>query len=114
MNKKKYIMDIKIHYKGQLSKKNEIGRITIEFTINKESNLLVETSNSYEIEGERDITPKSIIKIHCVSSKIIKFENIDERYDADFKYSIEKGAVTFITKGINVNVQFGLQKLVKD
>ena len=107
-------MDIKIYYKGPLSKENEIGHLTLELIINKKTNVFIETTNSYEVEGERDNTPKSINKIHCISSKIIKAENINERYDADFKYSIEKGAVTFITKGINVIVNFRIPKPVED
>ena len=112
MDKKKYLVDLNIYYKGQLTKENEIGHLTLELIINKKKNVLVETTNSYEIEGENDIIPKSINKIHCISSKIIKAENINERYDADFKYSIEKDAVTFITKGINVIVNFGIPKPV--
>lgn len=111
---KKYLMDIKIYYKGQISKENEIGHITLELVINKKTNVLVETTNSYEIEGEHDVVPVCINKIHCVESKIIKTENIEKGYDARFNYRAEKGLVTFKTRGINVNVQFGLPKLVKD
>lgn len=113
MNKKKYLMDIKIHYKGPLSKESEIGYLTLELTIDKESNLFIETSNSYEIEGERDMVPKSIIKIHC-ESKIIKIKKLEKGYDADFKYSCGKGITTFIVKGINIIVYNGLPVQVKD
>lgn len=120
MNEKKYLMDVKVYYKGSLSKENEIGHLTLELLIDKKayedscSNVLVETSNCCEVEGQRDHVPVNITKLHCLVSQIVKVENIENGYDASFKYDCDNGVVTFITKGINVSVQYGLPVPVED
>ena len=114
MDKKKFLMEVKIYYKGLLSKENDIGHLTLELLIDMKlfmdpsSFVLVETSNSYEVEGERDTTPVGIVKLNCIVSKVVKSENIQSRYDASFNYRLDNGVATFRTKGLNVFVQYGM------
>ena len=120
MNEKKYLMNVKVFYKGPLSKANEIGYLTLELLLNKKEyegqnpKPLVETSNSYTVEGQRDVVPVSITKLNCFVSQIVKSENIKNRYDDGFRYSYDKGVSTFITTGINTHVQFSLPIPVED
>ena len=111
---KKYLLEVKIYYKGLLSKKDEVGYLTLELMINKEGykdlNIFAESSNSYDIEGERDVVPVGITKLIVNSAKVVKEENIKPGYDASFKYEITENIVKFITRGINVFFQIGLPK----
>lgn len=120
MSEKKYLMNVKVLYKGPLSKANEIGYLTLELLLNKKeyegqnSKPLVETTNSYAVEGQRDVVPVSITRLNCTVSQIVKSENIKNGYDDGFRYSYDKGVSTFITRGINTHVEFGLPVPVED
>lgn len=120
MNEKKYLMNVKVLYKGPLSKANEIGYLTLELLLNKKeyegqnSKPLVETTSSYEVEGQRDVVPVSITRLNCTVSQIVKSENIKNGYDDGFRYNYDKGVSTFITRGINTHVEFGLPVPVED
>ena len=65
-------------------------------------------SNSYEIEGERDVIPVSIINVRCIVAHIIKIENIKDGYDAAVtcRYDTQKATETIKIRGINTIVQF--------
>jgi hypothetical protein len=114
-DEKKVLMNVKIYYKGFLSKENEIGYLDLELLIRKDSykypnsKLIADVSNSYEIEGERDVIPVSIINVRCIVAHIIKIENIKDGYDAAVtcRYDTQKATETIKIRGINTIVQFG-------
>ena len=112
-NKKKVLLNVKIYYKGPLSKEDEIGYLDLELLIHKDSRCsnskLIDISNSYEIEGERDVIPVSIINVRCIVAHIIKIENIKDGYDAAVtcRYDTQKATETIKIRGINTIVQFG-------
>lgn len=112
-NKKKVLLNVKIYYKGPLSKEDEIGYLDLELLIHKDSKCsnskLIDVSNSYEIEGERDVIPVSIINIRCIVAHIIKAENIKAGNHAEVicRYNPDKATETIIIKGIHTIVQFG-------
>lgn len=113
--KKKVILNVKIFYKGLQSKENEIGYLDLELLVHKDSykypssKLIANVSNSYEIEGERDVIPVSIINVRCIVAHIIKIENIKDSYDAAVtcRYDTQKATETIKIRGINTIVQFG-------
>lgn len=114
-DEKKVLMNVKIYYKGLLSKEDEIGYLDLELLIHKDSykypnsKLIADVSNSYEIEGERDVIPVSIINVRCIVAHIIKIENIKNGYDAAVtcRYDTQKATETIKIRGINTIVQFG-------
>ena len=114
-NEKKVLLNVKIYYKGLLSKEDEIGHLDLELLIHKDaykypnSKLIADVSNSYEIEGERDVIPVSIINVRCIVAHIIKIENIKDSYDAAVtcRYDTQKATETIKIRGINTIVQFG-------
>ena len=115
MAKKKFLLEVKIFKKGLLSKENDIANLTLELEIDDKvfkdpsSFVLVETSNSYQVEGERDdVVSVGIVKLNCVVSKVVKAENLERHYDANFIFKCDKGTATFRMKGLNVFVQFGI------
>lgn len=109
---KKFLLKVKIYYKGTYhSKEGDIGYLTLELMVNKEGcenpEDIVEVSNSYNIEGERDVVPVSYTRLnHCSVTRIIKDQNNENRYDSAFQYKVE-GTPTFTLRDISVRVQYG-------
>ena len=114
-NEKKVILNVKILYKGLLSKENEIGYLDLELLVHKDSfkypssKLIADVSNSYEIEGERDVVPVSIINVRCIVSHVLKVQNIKNSYDAAVtcRYDTQKATEIIKIRGLNTIVQFG-------
>ena len=114
-NEKKVILNVKILYKGLLSKENEIGYLDLELLVHKDSfkypssKLIADVSNSYEIEGERDVVPVSIINVRCIVAHVLKVQNIKNSYDAAVtcRYDTQKATEIIKIRGLNTIVQFG-------
>ena len=114
-NEKKVLLNVKIYYKGLLSKEDEIGYLDLELLIHKDSykhpnsKLIADVSNSYEIEGEKDVIPVSIINVRCIVAHVLKVENIKNSYDAAVtcRYDTQKATEIIKIRGLNTIVQFG-------
>ena len=108
---KMYQIDIEIYYNGPLSKKYDIGHLTLQLEMDEEP--LIKTSNTYDTHpydhfGKLGIIPVNISEVLIQSAKVVKEENIkDKEYHyASFKYEIEESVVTFRTRGTGVEVYF--------
>ncbi len=115
---KTYQIKIKIYYKGPLSKKGDIGHLTIEFEIDnayyKKHKTFVKSHNSYELVGEMNvIVPKCLTELF-VKVKDVKEENIKHCYDASFTYSTTENVLTLITLGIDVSIEIGFPEPVNE
>ena len=111
--KKRFSMKVAVYYNGKLSKKDEIGHLIVEFSVNEKINPLVKSYCSYVIEGERNIVPVNINKIHCIECKIVDTKNIHNGYNDAFNYKCEEGVITFVIRGIHAFVHFGSPKLLQ-
>ena len=116
---KMYQIDIEIYYDGSRSKECDIDHLTIEFAIDKayykKHKTCIRSTNSYHVEGERDIVPVSYITLFVSpnSAKVVKEENIKQRYDATFHHRVTENKVVLSVEGLNAFFDTGLPRRIK-
>ena len=99
-----YQIKVTIFYEGNRSQ-GDIGILTIQ--LETDENLIMQSRNSYEVEGQRDIIPVNITTIYGIVKNIEKI-NIKPH---DFEYEVTNEHLKLRIKGWHVYYKTELVEL---